>query len=154
QDLWNAHCRRRLENAIRGAGNAFFGSMDPDERLGLVVIRRHVGVANGPIDTETIARIGREVVLRESQRGPPVMVRSATKEAAEKPADLAAGRHGIRLGLILPEAILYLKKIALLFAEVKGRSLAGAAMRKISRHLVLAKVLLGMQHWPGLDQRH
>src|SRR5437870_13235860 len=93
------------KNAVGRAGNVFFGAEDADIRLDLVVVRRKVVVAAGPIVAEAVACLGFEIDGSKAQSAAPPMIGSAADDAGATPLTIVAGRARIRLALKRPCAI-------------------------------------------------
>src|SRR5262249_14748333 len=62
------------------AGDIFFRAEDADVALDFVVVRREVVIADGPVGTETIARVGTEVDRRKTQCDAAPMIRASADD--------------------------------------------------------------------------
>ena len=83
---------RRLENAVRGAPDPLFRSVDPDQTLSFVVVGCQVFVCDGPIFTVAVEASPAEVVVRESERDSTVVVRASTDNARARPGEFRRSR--------------------------------------------------------------
>ena len=98
---WQQHAGRRA----RGVLEALIGPVDPDERLGLVVVRYHVLMRQGPIEAEPVTRVGLEVVLAHAQRDTAPVVRATPEHARAPPTEVRALGARVRLTRHLPTPV-------------------------------------------------
>src|SRR5207249_4918466 len=105
EQLVAAWLGRRLEDAVGMIAQPLVASEQTDQTIDAVVVRLHVLVADRPIVAESIERLPLEVVGAEAQRDAAPVVRAAAEHAGAPPAELRAGRGGVRRAVGLPAAV-------------------------------------------------
>ena len=88
--------------AVRIVRDAFFAAVDADELIDLIIPRRNVVVADGPIETESISRFRLEINLRHAQRNAAPVVGAATEHARAPPHEVLVGGYAVVDDGILP----------------------------------------------------
>ena len=134
--------RRRVEDAVRRAADAFDRTGDADEALRLVVVRRHVGVADRPVEAETVGGARLEIVVGHAERDAAVVVRASAEDPRAEPREVAARRH--RVGLAFELGAAERRTVA----ESRGAARVGLALRPrpAMRHVVGPHVLFQVRH--------
>src|SRR5579862_5267481 len=105
EDFGAARLGRRQKNAVGGAGNVFFRAKHPDVGLHLVVVRRHILVADGPVIAHAVVRTRLEVHGSKAQRDPAPVVGAPPHYARAEPVEGGPGSAGIGLSFDAPEAV-------------------------------------------------
>ena len=95
---WKEFAVRQLRKAQRFAGNS-------DEILDVVVPRHNIGIADGPIDGDPIAKVGFEVQVAPSVNLSAPHDGSPADLSPSNPAERLARRRGIRMLLIADEKL-------------------------------------------------
>ena len=145
-----------MKHAVRRAAQAFATADHADKGLCLVVVRGNVVVGDRPVPSQPVAVIRLEVVIREPERHPPIVVRPAAYDSrAEPPEVVRVLRDRIRLAVQLPSAARRREESERLApAEVAGAAFLGAAMVVVVRPLVLLVLPVGVEHRARFEQRH
>src|SRR5580700_10992378 len=91
------HRRRRalLKDPVGRAADAFLAAGDSDEALGFVVIGRQLVVGNGPVRSQTVASVGRKIIIGEAQRDATEVIGSSADHARAEPLELRPGRDRV-----------------------------------------------------------
>ncbi len=152
----HARRNRRQEFSVGRGSQAFLGAGDADELLGLVVIGRHFVVVDRPIRAQAVERVRFEVVIGEAQRNPAVVIGAAAHDSRAPPHELGTLGDSVRLAFEMPVAGRRgeISERPRRFAEVLFGVRPGAAMVHLVRPDMLFEILHGIQHRPGLEQRH
>ena len=152
----NARRRRRLENAVRRAGDALLRAGDADEGLDFVVIRSDVVVRDRPVDAQAVAVVRLEIPGGETKRKSPIVVRTSAEDARTEPTEFAARRHRVGFSLELPAAKRSREISERVGVPVKigVAVLSGAAVRNLVRPHVLLVVPGRVEHRTSLEQSH
>src|SRR5260221_5584822 len=88
QQVSDEGCGWRQEAAGRGIRGVFptlVGTVDTDQQLDLVVIRRDVLIADGPIEAESVPALRLEVVRTVAERNAPPVIRAPAQHACPPP---------------------------------------------------------------------
>ena len=124
-----------------------------DEALGLVVVGRHVLIADRPVESQAVGRLRFEVVVRHPERDPSVVVRAAAQDPGSEPREITARRDGVGLAFELCAAV---GRAVGEPGRTTGVGLS-ARTRAAMRNLVRPHVLLQIghvQHRARLEQEH
>ena len=111
EEFAGAGLRRREQTAVGRVGRVFetvVGAVNADEHLDLVVVGRDIVVADRPVEPETVARVGFEIVGPVTQGDAAPVVGAAAEHPRAPPPELAgriARRAGVRLAGHLPTAV-------------------------------------------------
>ena len=146
EDVVRAERRRRVEDAVRRAADSLRRAGDADEALGLVVVRRHVGVGDRPVEPEAVSGLRLEVVIRHPQRDAAIVVRASAEHARAEPREIAPRCDRVGLPVELSAAERRAVREPGRPTRVRLPLRSGAAMR----HLVGPHVFLEVR---GTDHR-
>ena len=108
KSLIGAHGGRFVQDAGRRTWNVFqalVGAEDADELLHFVVVRRQFGVGDGPVNAQTIAAFGFEVIRAHAQRDPAPMVGAPAEHASSPPFEVGALGTGVRFSRNAPATV-------------------------------------------------
>ena len=149
---------RREELAVRELRQAERFARDPDELLHVVVPRRDIGVADGPVDAEPVARVRREVEVAPAVHLPTPHDGLAAHLAAPDPVERLVGIEAVGVVAVVHEelAAVLVARVAMALDELitlERLAVAEAAELHLPGRHVLDVITGGVDRSAGLEHQ-
>ncbi|MBX7122474.1 MAG: hypothetical protein K1X42_10125 [Opitutaceae bacterium] len=147
----------RLELAVGEVRETLLGTTDPGETLNMVIPRRNVGIADGPIDGYTLSGIGLKIQVAQSEAQASPHERSAADLVAAEPLEGLSFGVGI-VDVVGPPILVQFSQNAL--AELDGMfgfqcERVASTMRHLPRAAEGVHIILDVLNVaPAFEQQH